>query len=225
MANKNKTEDQFANVEQALGKTEQYIEDNQNSLMIIVGAIIAIIVLFKAYQNFYIKPLQEEAQIEVYMAELYFQKDSFNLALNGDGQYAGFLDVADDYSSTKAGNLANYYAGLCYLHTGDYENAIEYLEDFSSNDIILSSLAIGCIGDAYMELGDTDNAKEAYKDAVKNSNNEFTAPRYMMKLAMVHELNGDYSDALDIYNSIKEDFKDSRERSVIEKYISGAENR
>ena len=76
-----------------------------------------------------------------------------------------------------------------------------------------------------MELGDTDNAKEAYKDAVKNSNNEFTAPRYMMKLAMVHELNGDYSDALDIYNSIKEDFKDSRERSVIEKYISGAENR
>ena len=225
MANKNKTEEQFANVEQALGKTEQYIEDNQNSLMIIVGAIIAIIVLFKAYQNFYIKPLQEEAQIEVYMAELYFQKDSFNLALNGDGQYAGFLDVADDYSSTKAGNLANYYAGLCYLHTGDYENAIEYLEDFSSNDIILSSLAIGCIGDAYMELGDTDNAKEAYKDAVKNSNNEFTAPRYMMKLAMVHELNGDYSDALDIYNSIKEDFKDSRERSVIEKYISGAENR
>jgi tetratricopeptide (TPR) repeat protein len=225
MANKNKTEEQFANVEQALGKTEQYIEDNQNSLMIIVGAIIAIIVLFKAYQNFYIEPLQEEAQIEVYMAELYFQKDSFNLALNGDGQYAGFLDVAADYSSTKAGNLANYYAGLCYLHTGDYENAIEYLEDFSSDDIILSSLALGCIGDAYMELTDTDNAKEAYEDAIENSNNDFTAPRYMMKLAMIHEINGDYSDALEIYNAIKEDFKDSRERSVIEKYISGAENR
>ena len=150
MANKNKTEDQFAQVEQALGKTEQYIEDNQNSLMIIVGAIVGIILLFKAYQNFYIKPLEEEAQIEVYIAELYFQKDSFKLALNGDGQYAGFLDVAADYSSTNVGNLANYYAGLCYLHTADYENAIEYLEDFSSDDIILSSLAIGCTGDAYM---------------------------------------------------------------------------
>ena len=225
MANKNKTEEQFAQVEQALGKTEQYIEDNQNSLMIIVGVIIGIIVLFKAYQNFYIEPLEEEAQIEVYMAELYFQKDSFNLALDGDGQYAGFLDVVDEYSSTNVGNLANYYAGLCYLHTGDYENAIEYLEDFSSDDIILSSLALGCVGDAYMELGDTDNAIDAYEDAVANSNNKFTTPRYMMKLATVHELNGDYSEALDIYKAITVDFKDSREASGIEKYISRAENR
>ena len=225
MANKNKTEDQFAQVEQALGKTEQYIEDNKNSLMIIIGAIVGIILIFKAYQNFYIAPLEEEAQIEAYMAELYFQKDSFNLALNGDGQYAGFLDVADDYSSTKIGKLAHYYAGLCYLHTGDYENAIEYLEDFSSDDIIISSLAIGCTGDAYMELGDRDNAKEAYEDAVENSSNGVTAPRYMMKLAMIHELNGDYSDALDIYKTIKEEYKDSREASGIEKYISRAENR
>ena len=225
MANKNKTEEQFAQVEQALGKTEQYIEDNQNSLMIIIGVIIGIIVLFKAYQNFYIEPLEEEAQIEMYMAELYFQKDSFNLALNGDGQYAGFLDIASDYSSTNVGNLANYYAGLCYLQTSDYKNAIEYLEDFSSDDIILSSLALGCTGDAYMELGDSDNAKDAYADAVENSNNMFTAPRYMMKLAMVHELNGDHLDALDIYKSIKSDFKDSREATGIEKYISRAENR
>tara|TARA_B100001094_G_scaffold223976_1_gene218178 strand:- start:602 stop:1279 length:678 start_codon:yes stop_codon:yes gene_type:complete len=225
MANKNKTEEQFANVEQALSKTEQYIEDNQKSLMIIIGAIVGIIVLFKAYQNLYMEPLEEEAKIEAYMAELYFQKDSFNLALNGDGQYAGFLDVASDYSSTKVGNLANYYAGICYLQTGEYQNAIDYLEDFSSNDIILSSLAIGCIGDAYMELGDTDSAEDAYEDAIKNSENKFTAPRYMMKLAMIHELNGDYSDALDIYEAIKEDFKESREASGIEKYISRAENR
>ena len=67
----------------------------------------------------------------------YFQKDSFNLALNGDGQYLGFIDVADEYSWTKTGKLANYYAGLCYLHLDEYVNAIEYLEDFSSDDIIL----------------------------------------------------------------------------------------
>lgn len=225
MANKNKTEDQFAQVEQALSKTEQYIEDNQKSLMIIIGAIIGIIVLFKAYQNFYIAPLEQEAQIEIYMAELYFQKDSFNLALTGDGQYAGFLDVADEYNSTRVGELANYYAGLCYLHTGDYKNAIEYLEDFSSNDIILSSLALGCTGDAYMELSETDNAMDAYEDAIANSNNQFTAPRYMMKLAVIHELNGDHSDALEIYKAIKTDFNASSEASGIEKYISRAENR
>ena len=225
MAKKNKTEDQFIQVEQALSKTEQYLVNNQKSLMIILGAIIGLILLFKGYQKFYIEPLEEDAQIEVYMAELYFQKDSFNLALNGDGQYAGFLDVAEEYSSTKVGNLANYYAGLCYLNTGDYNNAITYLENFSSDDIILSSLALGCIGDAYMELGDTDKAKSSYKDAVENSNNEFTTPRYMMKLAMIHESKKEYSEALEIYKSIKVDFKTSLEASGIEKYISRAENR
>ena len=159
------------------------------------------------------------------MAELYFKKDSFNLALDGDGQYAGFLDIADDYGSTNIGQLANYYAGICYLHLGEYENAIEYLEDFSSDDILLSSLALGCIGDAYLELGDSDNAMDAYEDAVSNSNNEFTAPRFMMKLAMLHELNGDYSEALELYKTIKKDFKESIEASGIEKYIARAENR
>ena len=130
MAKKKKTEDQFEQVEQALSKTEQYIVDNQKSIMTIIGAIVAIVVLFKAYQNFYLLPLEKEAQTDIYMAELYFQKDSFNLALDGDGQYAGFLDIADDYGSTNVGKLANYYAGICYLHLGEYENAIEYLEDF-----------------------------------------------------------------------------------------------
>jgi tetratricopeptide (TPR) repeat protein len=225
MANKNKTEDQFAQVEQTLGKTEQYIEDNQKSLMLIVGVIIAIVVLFNAYQRFYIEPLELEAQSEVYMAELYFQKDSFSLALNGDGQYLGFLDISNDYSSTKVGNLANYYAGLCYLNAGEFENAIEYLENFSSDDIILSSLALGCIGDSYIELNDIENAKYAYEDAVENSNNKFTAPRFMMKLAMIHEKNGDYSDALEIYKTIKSDFVDSREFAGIEKFISRAESK
>ena len=225
MAKKNKTEDQFEQVEQALSKTEQYIVDNQRSIMTIIGAVVAIIVLFKAYQNFYILPLEKEAQTDVYMAELYFQKDSFNLALDGDGQYAGFLDIIDDYSSTNVGQLANYYAGLCYLNIGEYENAIEYLEDFSSNDIILSSLALGCIGDAYMELGDIDDAMDAYEYAIENSENEFTTPRFMMKLAMIHELNGDYTEALNLYQNIKQDFKESIEATGIEKYITRSENR
>ncbi len=225
MAKKNKTEDQFVQVEEAVSKTEQYIIDNQKSLTTILSVIIGIIVLYNVYQNFYIQPLEEEAQSEMFMAELYFQKDSFNLALNGDGQYYGFLDISDEYSSTKVGVLANYYAGICYLQTGLYEEAIEYLSDFHSDDIILSSLAIGCIGDAYMELGDMDNAIDYYEDAINNSSNDFTAPRFMMKLAMIHEVNEDYSDALDLYTDIKDNFKDSREANGIEKYISRVETR
>ena len=113
----NKTEDQFAQVEEALTKTEQYIEDNQKNLIRIVGVIVGVIALVIGFQNLYIEPLEKEAQTDIYMAELYFQKDSFNLALNGDGQYLGFIDVADEYSWTKIGELANYYAGLCFLHT------------------------------------------------------------------------------------------------------------
>ena len=224
MANKNKTEDQFAQIEETLSKTEQFIEENQKSLMTIIGAIVGIVALFSVYQNFYIEPMEKEAQAEMYMAEIYFQKDSFNLALNGDGQYLGFLDIANDYSSTNVGQLANYYAGLSYLHTADYDNAIEYLGDFSSDDIILSSLALGCIGDAYMELGDTDAALDSYADAVNNSANDFTAPRYMMKQAMIYTSNGDNNKALDLFKAIKSNYKNSREANGIEKYIARVEN-
>jgi len=224
MANKNKTEDQFAQIEETLSKTEQFIEENQKSLMTIISAIVGIVALFSVYQNFYIEPMEKEAQVEMYMAELYFQKDSFNLALNGDGQYLGFLDIANDYSSTNVGQLANYYAGLSYLHTADYDNAIEYLGDFSSDDIILSSLALGCIGDAYMELGDTDAALDAYADAVNNSANDFTAPRYMMKQAMIYTSIGDNNKALDLFKAIQSDYKTAREANGIEKYIARVEN-
>jgi tetratricopeptide (TPR) repeat protein len=221
----NKTDDQFAQIEETLSKTEQYIENNQENLVRIVGAIVVVIALFIGYQKLYIAPMEQEAQVDMFMAELYFQKDSFNLALNGDGQYLGFIDIADEYSSTKPGKLANYYAGLSYLNTGDFENAIEYLDDFSSDDIILSSLALGCIGDAYMELEDADNALSYYEDAASYTKNEFTTPRYMLKQAMIHESNGDYADALALYKGIEEDYKSSREGNGIEKYIARAENR
>lgn len=221
----NKTDDQFAQIEETLSKTEQYIEENQQNLIRIVGGIIVVIALFVGFQRFIITPMEQDAQTDMFMAELYFQKDSFNLALNGDGQYLGFVDIADEYSWIKAGELAKYYAGLCYLNTGNFENAIEYLKDFSSDDITLSSLALGCIGDAYMELGDADNALSYYEDAASYTNNEFTTPRYMLKQAMIHENNGDYTDALALYKEIQSDYKSSREGDGIEKYIARAENR
>lgn len=225
MANKNKTEEQFAHVEEALSKTEQYIFDNQKSLLTILVAIVGLIALFSVYQNFYISPLEKEAQTEMYLAELAFQKDSFELALNGaDLQFLGFVDISSDYSSTKAGMLANYYAGLCYLNLADYNNAIDFFGSFSSDDIILSSLASGCTGDAYLELGDTENALKSYKDAT-SSNNSFTSPKYLMKMAMVHEMNEDYSSSLEIYNKIKSDYIDSREAKTIEKFIARAKSR
>lgn len=221
----NKTDDQFAQVESALTKTEQYIEDNQAKLMRIVAAVIAIIALYVGYQNLYLLPLEEEAASEMFSAEIYFAKDSFNLALNGDGQFLGFIDIVNDYSSTKQGKLANYYAGISYLHLKDFDNAIDYLKDFSSDDIILSSLALGSIGDCYLELNDADMALNFYKKAINNSDNSFTTAKYLMKEALIMENNSDFEKALAIYLNIKDNYKDSREAQNIEKYIFRAQNR
>tara|TARA_B110000459_G_C16508025_1_gene446591 strand:- start:174 stop:854 length:681 start_codon:yes stop_codon:yes gene_type:complete len=221
----NKTDDQFAQVENALSKTEQYIEDNQNKLMKIVAAVVAVIALFIAYQNLYLEPQALEAQSEMFNAEIYFEKDSFNLALNGDGQYLGFIDIADQYSSTKQGKLANYYAGLSYLYLNDYDNAIDYLNDFKSDDIVLSSLALGSIGDAYLELDDKNKALSYYKKAANNDENSFTTPRYLMKQALILEYNNEYDGALEIYLNIQENFNESRESQNIDKYIYRAKNR
>ena len=220
-----KTDKQFAQIEETLSRTEQYIEDNQKSLVVIVGVIIAIIAIYLSFTNFYLEPLEQEAHADMYMAEMYFEKDSFNLALNGDGQFLGFLDVADEYSLTNAGNLANYYAGLCYLHTAQYEDAIEYLSDFSSDDIILSALALGCIGDAYLELEENSKALKYYEKAAENNDNEFTTPRYLMKQANVLEMDEEFEDALKIYNQIKEDYSKSQIAQDIDKYIVRASNR
>jgi len=226
MAKKNnKTDDQFAKVEGALTRTEQYVEDNQGKLMKIIGGIILVIALYVGYGKFILDPLEEDAQSQMFYAEIYFAKDSFNLALNGDGQYLGFIDIADEYSGTKPGNLANYYAGLSYLHLKDYENAIDYLKEYSSDDIILSSLAIGCIGDAYLELGEQDMALEYFQDAADNNDNEFTTPRFLMKQAIVLELQEDYEGALELYKRIKSDYKSSKEGQNVTQYISRAENR
>ena len=226
MAKKNnKTDDQFAKVEGALTRTEQYIEDNQGKLMKIIGGIILVIALYVGYGKLILDPLVEDAQSEMFYAEIYFAKDSFNLALNGDGQYLGFIDISDEYSGTKPGNLANYYAGLSYLHLKDYENAIDYLKEYSSDDIILSSLAIGCIGDAYLELGEQDMALEYFQDAADNNDNEFTTPRFLMKQAIVLELQEDYEGALELYKRIKSDYKSSKEGQNVTQYISRAENR
>ena len=216
----NKTDQQLANVEQAFSKTEQFIETNQKKITYVVGAVVAVIALYFGYQNMYLAPLEEDAQTEMFMAELYFQKDSFSLALNGDEQYEGFLSIADDYGLTKAGNLANYYAGLCYLNLGEFENAIDYFSDFSSDDIILSSLALGCIGDCYAELDDIDTALDFYKNASKNSDNDFTTPRYLMKQARILESQEDYDAANDLYVRIKDNYTESIEAQNIEKYIS-----
>jgi tetratricopeptide (TPR) repeat protein len=219
---KDVTEERIEAVEEALSKSEMFIEKNQKILTIILGAIILVFVLFFGYKKYIQTPKEKEAQTAMFNAEYYFDQDSVNLALNGDGENYGFLDIIDDYGSTKSGNLAKYYAGICYLKMGEYENAIDYLKKFSSEDQIVSSMALGAIGDSYMQLGDIDKGIEYYLKAAKKNENEFASPPFLMKAAWGYEINNDWSAALDTYNKIKKDFPKSREARELDKYIARA---
>ncbi|MDX9696116.1 MAG: tetratricopeptide repeat protein [Bacteroidales bacterium] len=216
-------QDQFESVENALSKTEHYIEENQKSLTIIILAIIIIVGGYLGYKKFIVAPKEKEASAQMWMAEQYFAKDSFNLALKGDGNDLGFLSIIDDYSITKSANLAHYYSGICYLHMGDYKNAIEYLKKFESKDKMIAPIALGSIGDAYMELGDIDEALSFYKKAANNYTNNFTTPLYLQKAGFTFEQLGKYTEALEVYKRIESEFPNSAEGRQIEKFIAQVE--
>jgi tetratricopeptide (TPR) repeat protein len=219
----NTSEHGFETIESALSKTEQYIEDNQKSLTIIVIAIAVVIGIFLGYKRFILTPAEEDAKREMFGAEQYFEKDSFNLALYGDGNYMGFIDIIEDYGITKAANLASYYAGISYLKLGEYEDAIDYLKKFDSNDILVSSMAKGSIGDAYVELEEYTDAISYYESAADDNPNEFTSPIYLMKLARVYEKEGELNKALEVYKKIESEYPDSEEGSLAVKYITKVE--
>lgn len=207
-------------LENALTRTEQYIENNQKSLTIIVLAVVVIIGTFLAYTRLYIAPMEKEAQSQAFAAEQYFERDSFSLALNGDGNYLGFLDIIDSYGPTKVANLSHYYAGISYRQLGDFEKAIEHLQRFSTKDDMVKSVALGALGDCYVELEDLKEGAGYYIKAAEVAENDFTSPIYLMKAGVVYEELGSYDKALKAYQEIKEKFPRSAEGREIEKYIT-----
>jgi tetratricopeptide (TPR) repeat protein len=209
----------ISNVEETLTRTEQFLEENYKTLLIGLGVIVVLVGLFWL-GKLYLGKKNDEAQSQMYQAERYFEMDSLNLALNGDGNYLGFLDIIKDYKLTNAGNLARYHAGICYLHLGNYQEAIDFLNKYSKKDKVLGSLAIGATGDAYVELGDLEKGVTKYLEAAEFGMNSFNTPLYLMKAAELYELTGKYSDALSIYERIQSDYPESTEGSSIDKYIA-----
>lgn len=214
------TNDGFEVVEGALSKTEQYIEENRKSLTIIILAIAAVVGVYLGYQKFYLEPKENSALSEMFMAQQYFEQDSFALALEGDFEYLGFLDIIDDYGATKSANLAQAYAGICYLRLGQFEEAVEYLEQFDGSDRLFTPVALGATGDAYVELGELIKGASYYEKAANYTNNELTTPLYLFRAGMVYEELGEYKKALDSYEKIAFQFPSSEEAKEIEKYIT-----
>ncbi|MCD6332225.1 MAG: tetratricopeptide repeat protein [Bacteroidales bacterium] len=222
---KDKKDDNLEVVEQALTRSERFIEENQKMITIVVIVILVIVGSWLGFKRFIISPREKEAQSQMFAAEQYFEKDSFNLALNGDGNYLGFLDIMQEYKTTKSANLAQYYSGISYLRLGQFKEALTYLRKFRGKDELVGSIALGAQGDANLQLGNRDEAISAYLKAARKSDNSFTTPIYLFKAAGLIEDSGDFTKAIDLYKEIKEKYPNSNEGRMMDKYIARAENK
>lgn len=204
-----------------------FILENQKSLGFILGGVVVLVLLYFGYQRFYLAPRAEAAQDQMYKAENYATIDSLRQrAIDGDGSFPGFKEIADEYDNTKSANIANAYLGGLYLREGKYQDAISALEKYSNTGSqILDPLVIGMLGDAYSELKDYKRAASYYKKAADQNQNSFTTPLMLKKLGLVYEAQNDFKQAADAYKRIKTDYPESAEGATVEGLIARAEAR
>jgi tetratricopeptide (TPR) repeat protein len=217
--NKETGKDNLVAVEEALSRTERFIEEKKTLLTIVVGGIALIIIGYMAYNRFIKFPKNAEAQQQMFMAEKYFERDSLDLARNGDASYPGFEQILSDYKRTPSANVAKYYMGVISYRQGEYEEAIKYMKSFKSKDLILKTMSIGVIGDAYMQLGDIEKGYEFYVKAAKRKPNDITTPAFLKKAGQAAELLGNFEEALGHYEEIDHDYSESIDGRDIQKYI------
>ncbi len=194
-------------------------EANKKRINTVVTVILAAVVGYFAYTKLYNEPREQKAATAMAFAQRYFEADSVDKALNGDGQHKGFLFVMKKYSGTKAANLCHYYAGVCYLMKGDFKNSIKHLEDFDGNGSMVEYVAAGVLGDAYMETNNTAKAITAYEKAIGNTKDDLLTPVYMLRLATLCEMSNKKDDAKKYYQKIKDEFPQSEQAREIDKYL------
>ena len=188
-----------------LTRGEAFLEKNRKWVFIL-GGLIALAIAGAFVYNYWQDRQNQKAQQEIFQAQFYFEADELDRALDGDGNYPGFLEIIDNYGRTEAGNLAKFYAGAIYLKKGEFQQAINYLEDFSSDDLLIQARAYALTGDAYMELNQYDKAASQYDKAANYKTNKFFTPMYLEKAALAHELAGNKKGALERYTKITEQY-------------------
>lgn len=225
------TAEVFNTLDEGASKTEEWVVKNQNYIVGFIGAIALVVLGYLGYNRYIVEPQQKEAMNDMYQAKKYFEdavsgisSDSlYTMALNGgEGKY-GMLDIIDEYSGTPAANLANYYAGMSYLNLKDYQNAITYLSEFSSDDKMLGPIALGGIGDAFVQLEQLPEGLEYYEKAFKSNVNDFTTPMYLMKAARVAIDLDENGKALEYLKRIESEFSSSTEASTVKVLIGKVE--
>jgi tetratricopeptide (TPR) repeat protein len=192
-----------------LDKVEAFYETNKKNISTITTVVLVVVLGAFAYLKLYKGPSEEKASAALSFSQRYFEADSVNLALNGDGKNPGFTKIATKFSGTAAGNLAHYYEGMCYLQMGDYPNAIKALKDFNGHGTMLGTMAYGSMGEAYMESGDNAKAVESFKKATENKDDILVTPMFLYQLGLAYEAGGKNSDAIAAFKRIRDEYPKS----------------
>lgn len=215
-----KSDEKLLDLVEVQQNTKSFFEHHQQKIGIIGGGLLLAIFGFLAYYLLYQKPRQERAVEQMMLAQQQFEKDSFRLALtNPGGGYSGFLDIIETYGGTKTANLARYYAGVCYLHLGQFDAAIDLLKNYSAKDEATSITRFGTLGDAYSEKKDYAQAISYYKQAINAGKNELLTAYYIKKLGFLYMHQKDNANALTQFQALKKEYPLSPETSDIDKYI------
>lgn len=219
-------------IEGQIDRAELFFHKYKKQMGIAVALVVGVVGIIVAYKMWYVPTKDAEAQSEMFYAEQYFEKDSFNIAISGgkiikladgtDKTVMGFEEIADQYGLTPSGNLAHYYLGISYLRTGKFEDAITHLGKFSTDDVILNSVAVGAMGDAHMELSKPDEAIKYYLKAADANANTFTSPIYLKKAATAYESQANYAEAVKLYERIQKEYNKSTEARDMDKFITRA---
>jgi len=221
----------FKSLDEGASKTEEWVANNQKYIFIIVGLATVIVLGYLGFSKFIQEPKESVAMNDMFKAQQYFDQavigtknDSlFTLSLKGGEGKFGMLDIIEEYNGTDAANLANYYAGMAYLNMQDYQNAITYLSDFSSEDQALGPIAKGGIGDAFVQLNQIEDALGYYEEAAKMQTNNYTTPMYLYKAGNIAMQLGENKKALQYFTRIKDEFSSTTEASNIDVFIGRAE--
>ena len=218
-----KNQNEHLNVEDALTQSEAFLIKYKNAIIGGVVAVIIIVAGFIMYKNLYAEPREEKAQAALFKGQEYFEQDAFEQALNGDSiGYAGFLKVADDYSGTKAANLAKAYAGICYAQLGKYEDAVKMLDSFDGSDQMVAPAILGATGNCYAQLGQLDKAASTLLSAADKADNNTLSPIFLLQAGEILVKQGKYDDAVNAYTKIKDKYFQSYQAMDIDKYIEQA---
>ena len=222
MAEQKKTNEAL-NVEEALTQSEAFLIKNKKT---IIGAVVAVIVIVAGvsmYKHFYAAPREEKAQAALFKGQEYFEAGQFEQALNGDSiGYEGFAKVADEFSGTKAANLAQAYMGICYAKMGKNEEAIQVLNNFDGNDQMVAPAIKGTIGNCYAQLGELDKAAATLQEAAAQADNNTLSPIFLKQAGEILVKQGKYDEAIAAYTAIKDKYFASYQAMDIDKYIEQA---